>query len=130
MNEAVIALGSNIHPEENTQKALQAISQHFDLRKKSDFIYTKPFGYKDQPDFLNGSVLIKTSFNRKDLIKTLKKIEIQLGRTKRARKNGPRRIDLDLIVFNNCIVDEEIYKREFLRNALRELLPDSTLNRE
>jgi 2-amino-4-hydroxy-6-hydroxymethyldihydropteridine diphosphokinase len=129
MNKAVVALGSNIDPEENTQKALQEISQYFNLCRGTDFIYTEPFGYKDQPDFLNGSVLIETPSDKKTLIKRLKKIETQLGRKKRGRKNGPRRIDLDLIVFNNCIVDDEVYKRDFLKTALHELLPDFHLEK-
>jgi 2-amino-4-hydroxy-6-hydroxymethyldihydropteridine diphosphokinase len=129
MNKAVVALGSNISPEENIEKALQAISQHFNLRKKTGFIFTEPVGYKNQPDFLNGLVLIETSFDKKSLIKTLKKIEIQLGRIKGELKNGPRRIDLDLIVFNDCIVDDELFKRDFLRTALHELLPKFQLEK-
>jgi 2-amino-4-hydroxy-6-hydroxymethyldihydropteridine diphosphokinase len=129
MNKAVIALGSNIQPEENIQKALEAISHHFDLIEKSNFVFTEPVGYKDQPDFLNGTVLIGTVSDKNELISTLKEIEVQLGRTKRARKNGPRKIDLDLIVFNGCIVDDEVLKRDFLKASLLKLLPDFQLGK-
>jgi 2-amino-4-hydroxy-6-hydroxymethyldihydropteridine diphosphokinase len=129
MNKAVIALGSNIEPEENIEKALHKLSHMFNLLQKSGFVFTEPVGYKNQPDFLNGSVLIKTPFGKEDLIKALKKIEVQLGRTKRAHKNGPRKIDLDLIVFNGCIVDDEVLKRDFLKASLLKLLPDFQLGK-
>lgn len=124
MNSAVIALGSNIEPDKNIRKALSQISECFNLIKKSNFVYTKPFGYHKQPDFLNGSVFIETSSDKKGVIRALKEIEIQLGRVKRANKNGPRRIDLDLIIFNGHIVDDDVYEREFLREAIHELLPE------
>ena len=124
MNSAVVALGSNIEPEKNIEKALKQISECFKLVSQSDFIYTKPFGYLNQPDFLNGSVLIETPTAKNEVIKTLKKIEIELGRVKRDNKNGPHRIDLDLTIFNNRVVDDDVYEREFLRDAIHKLLPD------
>jgi 2-amino-4-hydroxy-6-hydroxymethyldihydropteridine diphosphokinase len=129
MNKAVIALGSNIEPEENIEKALQELSQTFHLLRKSGFVFTEPVGYKNQPDFLNGSVLIETPLDKETLIKTLKNIEVKLGRTKKARKNGPRKIDLDLIVFNDQIIDDEVFKRDFLRRSLREVLPGFDLEK-
>jgi 2-amino-4-hydroxy-6-hydroxymethyldihydropteridine diphosphokinase len=123
MNEIVVALGSNIEPEKNIPEALQSIADNFFFIKKSQFIYTEPRGYKNQPDFLNGAVLIKSKCNKAGVIRILKEIERKLGRQKRALKNGPRKIDLDLIVFNRKVVDEDVFDRDFLQRSILELLP-------
>jgi len=91
MIEGVIALGSNIDPEENISLALDKIAERFQLQKKSKFVYTKPLGYIDQPDFLNGSVLIRTPAREEVLIASLKVIEHEMGRRRSGLKNGPEK---------------------------------------
>lgn len=124
MNSAVIALGSNIGPEEHIEQALSAIEEAFNLRQKSDFIYTAPIGIETQPDFLNGVVLIESEQDQETITERLKQIEDTMGRDRSMAKFGPRCIDLDLVVFNNRIVDEDVYERDFLRQAIREVLPE------
>ena len=47
-----------------------------------------------------------------------------MGRVKTSNKEGPRIIDLDIIIWNNKIIDDDVYKRTFLQNSVIELLPD------
>lgn len=128
MNEAVIALGSNINPRKNTDAALDAVSKTFRVIKKSQFIFTEPLGYENQPDFLNGSVLIQTGMKEAEITNELKQIESKLGRRRNSFRNGPRKIDLDLVLFNGRVLDEDVFERDFLQRSIRELLPGLKLN--
>lgn len=124
MNKAVIAMGSNIDPEYHIPYALKAIDEKFTICKMSDFIYTKPLLYENQDNFLNGSILIETDMNQPEIVVELKAIEDEMRRDRNKPKNGPRKIDLDLVVFNHDIVDEDVYKRKFLKEEVLELIPD------
>lgn len=123
MNDAVIALGSNINPRKNTEAALRAIAEAFTLIKKSQFIFTEPIGYKNQPDFLNGSVLVQTELGETEINDELKQIENKLGRKRNGLRYGPRTIDLDLVLFNGRVMDEDVFERDFLKRSIQELLP-------
>jgi 2-amino-4-hydroxy-6-hydroxymethyldihydropteridine diphosphokinase len=127
LNRAVIGLGSNINAEENIRRAKEAIAGEFTLIKSSSFVETEPVGFKEQDRFLNGALLIETELNARRLKSWLKSLEIKLGRAKTDNKNGPRTIDLDILVWNGEVVDEEVYEREFLRKSIKELLPDLDL---
>lgn len=127
MNKAVIALGSNIQPEKNTEIALKNLAEKFSLINKSQFKYTEPIGYKNQPNFLNGAVLIETTLNRPEIEFILKEIEQKIGRKRNGRNDGPRKIDLDLVLYNGRILDNDVHEREFLRQSIQELLPGLTL---
>lgn len=124
MNEVVIGLGSNIDPDKNIEKAISYLEDKYMLLAKSAFIQTKPVGIVDQPDFINGSVLIQTSLDQNTLDEELKKDETALGRSKSDQKFGPRKIDLDIIVFNRNIIDQDFYQRDFLKDSVLELIPD------
>lgn len=123
-NEVIIGLGSNIRPEENIKKAMEHIQKLGRIRKKTKFIYTKPERKKDQPDFLNGALVISTDQYYEDLYDRLKSTEDLLGRDRSGDKNGPRIIDLDIVAFNDTITDEEVYEYEFLKNFVAELKPE------
>jgi 2-amino-4-hydroxy-6-hydroxymethyldihydropteridine diphosphokinase len=123
-NVYVIGFGSNIEPEKHVERAGQEISEIATILKKSDFIYTKPLLYTEQPDFLNGVFLIETTLNYKDLKEELNKIENRLGRVRSENKNAPRTIDLDIIVCNNKIVNKDFYERDFIQNAVKQVLPE------
>ena len=58
-----------------------------------------------------------------ELSEGLKKIEVDMGRIKTSNKQGPREIDLDIIIWNNRVVDNDVYERKFLQNSILELLP-------
>ena len=124
MNRVVIGVGSNIEPEINIEKARQQIAQDHHLMAASRNIKTKPIGYADQPDFLNCAFLVETTFNDLEFEAYLHSVEEKLKRVRTGNKFGPRTIDLDIAVWNNDIVDEDVYKRSFLKESVRELCPD------
>jgi 2-amino-4-hydroxy-6-hydroxymethyldihydropteridine diphosphokinase len=123
MNSAVVSMGSNIDAIENIQKAINAIAQVHTLLKVSSLVHTKPLLFTDQPDFINGSILVATELPKEQFNNYLKDLELQLKRVKSANKNGPRTIDLDITVWNNLIIDNDFYERDFLKNSILELLP-------
>lgn len=123
INNVMISVGSNIQPEKYITKALEIIRSQHDLIKKSHFVRTRPIGFLDQNDFMNGVILIQTSLNRKELTLWLKQVEDQLDRVRTENKNGPRTIDLDIIAWNGKLTDNDVYDRDFLRNAIFEIEP-------
>ena len=123
MNRAVVALGSNIDPEAYIRKACDALQREFGVRATSSLLLTKPLGILDQPDFLNGVVLLETSLDLDTLKDRLKALESALGRQVRADKWGPREIDLDVLIWNGEVVNKDYYERDFLRKTVAEILP-------
>jgi 2-amino-4-hydroxy-6-hydroxymethyldihydropteridine diphosphokinase len=127
MNRAVIGLGSNIDPEENIGKARDAIAGEFKVMKSSSFVETEPVGYKKQRNFINGALLIETDMDVLSLKSRLRGLESDLGRERTENRDGPRTIDLDILIWNGEVVDGEVYEREFLKKSILELLPDLDL---
>jgi 2-amino-4-hydroxy-6-hydroxymethyldihydropteridine diphosphokinase len=121
-HRAIISIGSNIDPEKNVERALQRLEQVVQVRRKSSFTYTKPLLFKDQPEFLNGVALVDTSWNKEELNQQLKLIEKKIGRIRTPNKNGPRTIDLDIIIFDDEVVDNDYYEREFLQKFVDEVM--------
>ncbi|GJM16036.1 MAG: 2-amino-4-hydroxy-6-hydroxymethyldihydropteridine diphosphokinase [Thermodesulfobacteriota bacterium] len=128
LNEVVIGVGSNIDPENNIKEAKKAVELTHNLIRTSSFIETEPIGCKNQNNFLNGAFLIKTEMDTLTLKSWLKSLEKKLGRIRSENKNGPRTIDLDIIIWNKEVVDNEVYEREFLLNSINELLPELKIN--
>ncbi len=124
MNRVIIGVGSNIQPEENIKKAKAILQQNYSILSESTFIQTKPVGFTDQPDFINGAWLIETTLSLSQLKDLLHQIENDLGRIRTFNKFGPRTIDLDALVWNGEIIDEDVFSRDFLRNAILEISPD------
>jgi 2-amino-4-hydroxy-6-hydroxymethyldihydropteridine diphosphokinase len=97
----------------------------------SSFYDTEPVGYTDQPRFLNGAVVLKTSLTPLELMRALLKIEHEMGR-ERAIAKGPRTIDLDLLfcgsrVFNTAeltLPHPEMQHRRFVLEPLGEIAAD------
>ena len=120
-NTAIIGIGSNINAEKNIPKILKILKTKVTVLKVSAFLKTKPIGILNQPDFTNGAVKIQTNIEFEKLNKLLKKIEDQLGRIRTGPKSGSRCIDLDIIVWNNKIIDKDYYTRDFLQKSVSEL---------
>ena len=133
MNIVYIAFGSNIGDRGAAiEEALNLIEQNeMKIVKRSKIYETEPYGYVDQPSFLNGAVEVETNLSCRDVLERLLSIENQIGRV-REFKWGPRIIDLDIIFYNNEIYDEEDLKvphpdmqsRDFVLRPLNELCPD------
>ena len=122
MITAIVAVGSNIEPEESVEKTIELLKRDFPFVYASDFIRTEPEGFKDQPDFLNGAICIRTGFSRKDLEKYLKEAEVKLGRVKGPNKAGPRVIDLDLVIWDGAVVHDDYYSKDYTSIPVNQLL--------
>ena len=126
-----IGIGSNLGDRKaNIEKAMRLLSlvKGLKLDGASSIYETEPVGGPPQNKFLNGALRVKTSLSPFLLLAELKKIEKRLGR-KRGIKNGPRTIDLDILLYGNKKVNTNIlkvphprmHKREFVLRGLREL---------
>jgi 2-amino-4-hydroxy-6-hydroxymethyldihydropteridine diphosphokinase len=122
MNECIIGIGSNINAEENIREALNLLEADFNVLGVSEMMKTKPIGIENQADFVNGAVKIKTELQQNELQQYLKELEDRLGRDRSVPKFGPRTIDLDIVVWNNKVVDDDYYTRDFLQNACAQLI--------
>ncbi len=121
MNNVIVGIGSNIRAEENILKMLDILKSKVEVLQVSIMVKTRPIGIENQPDFTNGAVKIRTELSKVDLNLLLKEIEEKMGRDRSAPKFGPRCIDLDIVMWNEEIVDNDYYSRDFLRESVEEL---------
>ena len=121
MNTVIIGVGSNIKAKTNIPQMLEILKEKVTVLKVSEFIITKPIGILDQPDFTNGVVKIESDLSQEELNLLLKGIEDLMGRERKSPKFGPRCIDLDIVVWNNKIVDDDYYTRDFLKKSVDKL---------
>jgi len=125
MNDVYLLLGSNIDPEKNIQLAIRALreSDLLELGRISTTWRTKAVG-RDADDFLNLAVNIHTTCEL-DCLKemVIGEIEKQLGRVRTADKYAPRTIDLDVIVFNNQVMDADVFRLDHVILPMADLLP-------
>jgi 2-amino-4-hydroxy-6-hydroxymethyldihydropteridine diphosphokinase len=128
MSEVNILLGSNTEPRNNyIQQAFIRIveTEGISLLKKTPVIQTKPHGVKNQPDFLNQIIFVDTDMTPIELLKFLKSIEIDTGRSFE-EKWGQREIDLDILTYDNIryetdvltIPHHQILTRPFVKELL------------
>lgn len=104
---AYIAIGSNLGDRRmNLAAALQLLAARKDVwvRKESPIYETAPYGYVNQPAFLNGCIEIETLRTPEELLELINEIELKLGR-KREIHWGPRTIDLDILLYDQCVID-------------------------
>lgn len=120
-NRVIIGLGSNIDAHLNLKRAVDLLQQNFRLLKRSSVLRTAPVGIINQPDFYNSAVLLETDLERDELSIRLKEMEDILGRNRLRPKFGPREIDFDILVWNDEIVDDDYYHRDFLQQLVSEI---------
>jgi 2-amino-4-hydroxy-6-hydroxymethyldihydropteridine diphosphokinase len=133
MHKAFIALGSNLGDKrKNIEIAIEKIKEKgINILKVSSIIETEPYGYKDQDSFLNAVCLVETSLDPFSLLKVLLNIEEEMGR-KRIFKWGPRNIDLDIIFYDDLVIESEeliiphpdAHNRTFVMGPISEIEPD------
>ena len=105
MTEVYIGIGSNLGERiANISKAVALFSSYGNIESMSSVYETEPEGAKGQPDFLNCVIKAGVEMDAARLLAVLKNIEKEMGR-KRGRRNGPRLIDLDLLFYNNQVID-------------------------
>ena len=121
MNDCIIGIGSNINAENNIPEMLKLLAAEVEIIQISKMIQTKPIGIAEQADYTNGAVRIRTEMKLETLSLLLKKLEDRMGRDRSQPKFGPRNIDLDILIWNNKVVDQDYFTRDFLRNSASEL---------
>jgi 2-amino-4-hydroxy-6-hydroxymethyldihydropteridine diphosphokinase len=109
MAEALIALGGNVGDVRDAlNRAIAMLCDSADVRllaRSSDF-RTPPWGVEDQPPFVNAAVAVATELQPHELLARTKEIESRLGRDRLAgRRWGPRTIDLDLIAYDDIVLE-------------------------
>ena len=98
--QVFLALGSNIDAEKNMKKAAVMLRKHWPSVRFSSVYKTAPQGYEDQEDFLNAVATMETNESPEKIVTKLHDIEHALGKAP-AFKDGPRTIDLDLLLYGN-----------------------------
>ena len=133
LHTAHIALGSNLGDKEaNLRRALELLDERgVEVVKVSSFICTEPYGVTDQPQFLNAVCQVRTSLEPLALLHTLLGIEQEMGRV-RLRHWGERNIDLDLLLYEDVVMDTpelklphpDMQNRDFVLLPLFEIAPE------
>lgn len=128
-NKSYIGIGTNRGDRhQNITTALQKVTQFAKITNKSSIYETDPMGYKNQGKFLNLVIEIETELKPEELLKKLLKVEQEMGRI-RTIKNGPRIIDLDILLYNDEKINKPNLKiphprmneREFVLKPLSEI---------
>lgn len=127
-----LGLGSNLGDRQaHLLAAAVALAPEVRLQCSSPIYETAPWGYTDQPAFLNQVLEAETDLDPKALLAHLKATEKLLGRQTRF-KNGPREIDIDILLMDDLILNEErlrvphpgLHERAFILAPLADVAPD------
>jgi 2-amino-4-hydroxy-6-hydroxymethyldihydropteridine diphosphokinase len=127
-----LALGSNVGKgDQQFDSALKALREHLTDIKQASRYTSAAVGFTDQPDFLNTVIEAETDLSPQELLAFTQMTEQKVGRIRRFRW-GPREIDIDIIFYDDQIIDEpdlsiphpRFAKREFILKPLLDLNPD------
>ncbi len=130
--DVYIALGTNLGDREaNLRSAISALQQEVVVLAESKIYETEPFGYLDQTDFLNQVIKIRTDLPPEELLTFMKKLEVEMGRIPTFR-DGPRKIDLDILFYGDMILDlphlviphPRLHERAFVLIPLADVAPN------
>lgn len=133
MNNAYLLIGGNVGDrQENLRQAVNAIDTSCggQVVQQSAIYETAAWGKTDQQAFLNQALLLSTAFTPLHLLQQILQTEVLLGRVRQERY-GPRIIDIDILFFNDAIINEpaltiphpEVQNRRFALVPLQEIAP-------
>jgi 2-amino-4-hydroxy-6-hydroxymethyldihydropteridine diphosphokinase len=129
---AYLSLGSNVgNREAHLRDAIARLARIGKVIRVSSFYETEPVEFTDQPWFLNCAVALETSATPQELMKAILQIEEEMGR-RRVQKKGPREIDIDILIFEDEVIESEGLKiphpamsqRRFVLEPLAEIAPE------
>ena len=135
MQRAYVGLGSNLGDREQTLRAaVAALAAHpaVEVVAVSSLIDTEPIGYTAQPRFLNGVAALDTDLSARELLELLLEVERSFGRRRDdVPPQGPRTLDLDLLLYGEGEIDEpglrvphpRLHERGFVLGPLAEVAP-------
>jgi 2-amino-4-hydroxy-6-hydroxymethyldihydropteridine diphosphokinase len=123
---AFVGLGSNLG---DRCRLIRDAAEAIGAVRLSPVIETEPWGYADQPRFLNAVAELETEATPRELLDLLLEVERRLGRTREGPRYGPRTIDLDLLLYGDDVVDEpglqvphpRLHERRFVLEPLAAL---------
>ncbi len=128
----LLSLGSNLGDRPaNLRSAIAALAPAVRVTRESPVYETAPWGFEDQPSFLNMVVEGETDLPPLELLKFLKTLETELGRTPTFRY-GPRLIDLDILFYDDLILETpeltiphpKLHERAFVLVPLADVAPE------
>ncbi len=133
MSTAYIALGANLgDPVATVNAAFAALSAlpQTTLAATSALYRTAPVGITEQPEFINAAARVETALNPEALLDALLGIEQQFGRVRELR-NGPRTLDLDVLLYDDLVLDTprltlphpRLHLRAFVLYPLADVVP-------
>jgi len=131
MKTVYLALGTNLGDRlANLRTALDTLPPQVRIRRESGIYETPPWGFTEQPAFLNMVIEAETDLRPLTLLHYLKGLEASLGREKSFRY-GPRHIDLDILFYDDLLLDDELltlphprlHERGFVLVPLAEIAP-------
>jgi 2-amino-4-hydroxy-6-hydroxymethyldihydropteridine diphosphokinase len=139
MQTAYIALGSNLPSpagslHETLDAAVLRLAELGRVLARSSYYSTEPIGYADQPAFLNAAVALQTALGPHTLLDRLLEIERSFGRDRsHGIANGPRTLDLDLILYGDLVLSTQnlqlphprMAQRAFVLTPLAEIAPET-----
>ena len=129
----LVGIGSNLcskkygKPVDNCKEAIEVLKKEMIIESLSPWYQSEPLPVSNQPWYINGVLIVKTSLNPNNLLKTLLKIENSFGRT-RKKKNEPRVIDLDLLTYNDLVIDSKLLVIPHVRMHLRRFVLDPLID--
>ena len=139
MAEAFIALGGNVGDVRSTfDRAIALLGENGTVRvtaRSSDY-RTPPWGVTEQPPFINAVIAVATTLTPHDLLARMQDCERALGRDRtHERRWGPRTIDLDLLAYDDLVLDDpdltlphpRLFERAFVLVPLAEVAPDRAI---
>lgn len=127
-----LALGTNLGDRlMNLKQAMVSLTPQMEVKSRSQIYETPPWGYEDQPKFLNQVIKAQTYLEPEPLLKHLKRLEVALGR-KESFQNGPRLIDIDILFFDELVLNTpslviphpRLHERAFVLLPLMDIAPD------
>ena len=132
LHKVFLGLGANVGDKKaNLLKAIELLKEKISDVAIASIYETKPWGYKEQDNFLNTALMGNTSLSPIELFRSIKDIEKRVGRIKRF-KWGPREIDIDILFYDNLIYKDDtleiphprLHERDFVLKPLMDLDTD------
>jgi 2-amino-4-hydroxy-6-hydroxymethyldihydropteridine diphosphokinase len=132
---AYVGLGANLgDPEEQLRQALKRLNDaaEVEVTRVSAFYRNPPLGPANQPWYVNAAARLRTRLGPEELLGLLQRVETALGRV-RGERWGPRRLDLDLLLYNGEVIfapdlvvpHPEMHRRGFVLVPLAEIAPQA-----
>jgi 2-amino-4-hydroxy-6-hydroxymethyldihydropteridine diphosphokinase len=132
---AYLGLGANLgEPEAQLREALKRLdaADEVEVTRVSTFYRNPPIGPADQPWYVNAAARVRTRLGPEELLRLLQQVEAALGRV-RGERWGPRRLDLDLLLYNGEVIlapdlvvpHPEMHRRAFVLAPLADIAPQA-----